>query len=53
MVQAFEAYVTNTLRAAGLSEEEVREYEFADPAWMSVDGLVRYWNKHHPEEVMS
>ncbi len=53
MVGAFEAYVAATLRAAGLSEEEVQEYEFADPAWMSVDGLVRYWNKHHPEDVMA
>jgi len=53
MVGAFEAYVAATLRAAGLSQEELQEYEFADPSWMSVDGLVRYWNKHHPEEVMS
>jgi len=53
MVAGFEAYVADTLRAAGLSEEEVQEYELADPAWMSVDGLVRYWNKHHPEDVMA
>lgn len=53
IVPEFEAYVAATLRAAGLSDEEVQEYEFADPSWMSVDGLVRYWNKHHPEEVMS
>jgi glyoxylase-like metal-dependent hydrolase (beta-lactamase superfamily II) len=53
IVPEFEAYVAATLRAAGLSEEEIQEYEFADPSWMSVDGLVRYWNKHHPEEVMS
>ncbi len=53
MVAEFESYVAATLRTAGLSEEEVQEYEFADPAWMSVDGLVRYWTKHHPEEVMA
>ncbi len=53
IVPEFEAYVAATLRAAGLSDEEVQEYEFADPSWMSVDGLVRYWNKHHPEEVMA
>lgn len=53
IVLEFEAYVAATLRAAGLSEEEVQEYEFADPSWMSVDGLVRYWNKHHPQEVMA
>jgi len=53
IVLEFEAHVAASLRAAGLSEEEVQEYEFADPSWMSVDGLVRYWNKHHPEEVMA
>nr|WP_243454870.1 MBL fold metallo-hydrolase [Meiothermus sp. CFH 77666] len=53
IVPEFEAYVAANLRAAGLSDEEVQEYEFADPSWMSVDGLVRYWNKHHPEEVMA
>ena len=53
MVLEFEAHVAATLRAAGLSQEEVQEYELADPSWMSVDGLVRYWNKHHPEEVVS
>ncbi|MDW8425291.1 MAG: MBL fold metallo-hydrolase [Meiothermus sp.] len=52
MVLEFAAYVAATLRSAGLSDEEVQEYELADPSWMSVDGLVRYWNKHHPEEVM-
>lgn len=53
IVLEFEAYVAATLRSAGLSEEEVQEYEFADPSWMSVDGLVRYWNKYHPQEVMA
>ena len=47
----FEAYVAEQLRGEGLSEAEVQEYEFADPAWMSVDGLMRYWTKFHPEEV--
>ncbi len=51
IVPEFEAYVAQQLRQAGLSEAEVEEYEFADPAWMSVDGLMRYWNKFHPEEV--
>jgi hypothetical protein len=34
-----------------LNNEEVREYEYADPAWMSVDGLMRYWSKHHPKAI--
>lgn len=51
IVPEFEAYVSEQLRRAGLSEAEVQEYEFADPSWMSVDGLMRYWSKFHPEEV--
>ncbi|MER3442835.1 MAG: MBL fold hydrolase [Armatimonadota bacterium] len=51
IVPEFEAYVADELHAAGLSDEEVREYEYADPAWMSVDGLMRYWTKHRPEAV--
>lgn len=51
IVPEFEAYVGEQLRRAGLSEAEVQEYEFADPSWMSVDGLMRYWSKFHPEEV--
>ncbi|MCS7193392.1 MAG: MBL fold metallo-hydrolase [Meiothermus sp.] len=53
MVAEFEAYVAAALRAAGLGPSEIAEYEYADPAWMSVDGLVRYWNKHHPEEIVA
>ncbi|RIH88522.1 quinoprotein relay system zinc metallohydrolase 1 [Calidithermus terrae] len=51
IVPEFEAHVADELHAAGLSNEEVREYEYADPAWMSVDGLMRYWTKHRPEAV--
>jgi len=53
IVEEFGQHVADELRAAGLSEEEVKEYEYADPSWMTVDGLMRYWNKFHPEEVMS
>ncbi|AEB12302.1 MBL fold metallo-hydrolase [Marinithermus hydrothermalis] len=51
IVPEFEALVRETLEAAGLSPAEVREYELADPAWMSVMGLVRYWRKHRPEAL--
>ena len=49
LVQTFEAFVADELRAKGLSEEEIEDYEQADPAFMSVAGLGRYWRKHHPE----
>jgi hypothetical protein len=52
IVAEFEQQVASELRTFGLNDDEVKEYEFADPAWMTVDGLIRYWNKHHPEQVM-
>jgi hypothetical protein len=27
----------------GLNAEEIQTYEFANPSWMSVNGLLRYW----------
>ncbi|MER3483315.1 MAG: MBL fold hydrolase [Meiothermus sp.] len=51
IVLEFEAYVAGQLHRAGLGDAEVQEYEFADPAWMSVDGLMRYWSKFHPQEI--
>ncbi len=45
MTPAFQAYTDNQLREAGLDERGVRQYGAANPAWMSVSGLVRYWTK--------
>lgn len=53
IVEEFAQQVVDELRAAGMGEEEIKEYEYADPSWMTVDGLTRYWNKFHPEEVMA
>ncbi len=51
LVREFEAFVAGELRAKGLREEEIEDYEQADPAFMSVAGLGRYWRKHHPELI--
>lgn len=53
IVEEFAQHVVGELEAAGMGEEEIKEYEYADPSWMTVDGLMRYWNKFHPEEVMA
>ena len=45
----FTAYVERQLRSHGASDEQVRQYEAANPSWMSVAGLMRYWKKK--EEV--
>ena len=47
----FRRFAEAELRTAGTSEECVKTYEQANPASMSVAGLIRYWRKHHPEEV--
>jgi glyoxylase-like metal-dependent hydrolase (beta-lactamase superfamily II) len=51
MTPAFAKYVTGELRAAGVNESEVADYEHADPSFMAVGAALRYWRKRHPEEV--
>lgn len=41
----FMEYTAQQLREKGVSEEGIKQYEAANPAWMSVAGLVRYWTK--------
>ena len=41
----FEAYVREELIRHGISEHGLLQYEHANPAWMSVAGLLRYWRK--------
>ena len=45
VVKPFEDYVINQYKSAGLSKEEIQQYHNANPAWMSVYGLFRYWSK--------
>ena len=41
----FMQYTNSQLRVHGVSEEGLKQYEAANPAWMSVAGLMRYWGK--------
>ncbi len=45
----FQNYVAEQLREAGVSGEDLERYENANPAWMSVAGLMRYWKKYGNE----
>jgi glyoxylase-like metal-dependent hydrolase (beta-lactamase superfamily II) len=45
MVPKFMAHVAGQLREVGLTESDIQLYEAANPSWMSVAGLVRYWKK--------
>jgi hypothetical protein len=48
---AFAQFVADELRSAGATEEELADYEQADPSFMAVSAAIRYWRKHHPEEL--
>ncbi|MFN2623659.1 MAG: MBL fold metallo-hydrolase [Chthoniobacterales bacterium] len=49
--RAFANFLTAELCAAGAMESELADYEQADPSFMAVSAAIRYWRKHHPEEV--
>ncbi len=51
LIQAFAEYESAELRAGGASEKEAVDYEQADPSFMAVGAALRYWRKHHPEEL--
>lgn len=39
----FIEYTNNQLRDFGVSERDISSYDKANPSWMSVMGLLRYW----------
>lgn len=45
VISEFVNYAAGGLMRAGLGPDGLREYAFADPAWMNAKGLIRYWQK--------
>lgn len=45
LVEQFKAFVAAQLKEAGADEYLTQRYEAANPAFMSVAGLMRYWKK--------
>jgi glyoxylase-like metal-dependent hydrolase (beta-lactamase superfamily II) len=43
---SFAQYEKDDLLAAGISDEQVMDYEAADPSHMAVTASVRYWQRH-------
>ncbi len=41
----YQAFVKKELAQFGITGEHYEQYESANPAWMSVAGLMRYWHK--------
>ena len=44
-VPEFKNFVARQLTEMGVGEEAIRQYEAANPSYMSVAGLMRYWKK--------
>ena len=44
----FMDYTASQLKSHGVSDDGIKKYEAANPSWMSVAGLVRYWKKKEP-----
>lgn len=45
LTHLFSEYTADQLRSKGVSEHGIAQYEAANPSWMSVAGLIRYWKK--------
>jgi glyoxylase-like metal-dependent hydrolase (beta-lactamase superfamily II) len=45
IVPLFEAYMRKELTDMGLDSDSIKRYDAANPAFMSVNGLLRYWKK--------
>lgn len=45
IVPEFQEYVKKQLIAGGVTGEDLERHEGANPSWMSVAGLMRYWKK--------
>ena len=43
IVPDFMEFTTNNFTKKGLTNQEIQTYEYANPSWMSVNGLLRYW----------
>lgn len=39
----FMAYTNTKFKQVGLDDDLIKKYEYANPSWMSVAGLLRYW----------
>nr|WP_317633024.1 MBL fold metallo-hydrolase [uncultured Flavobacterium sp.] len=43
IVPQFMKFTTDAFLKKGLSQNEIKIYEYANPSWMSVNGLLRFW----------
>lgn len=46
----FAEFATNYLVSNGMKADDAKQYELANPSYMSVAGLLRYWKKREEKE---
>lgn len=45
IIAEFDSYLVSSLANSGFDRGMIEKYKNADPFWMNVPGLMRYWNK--------
>lgn len=45
ILSEFDGFVKKQKKAGGVSNSQNKQYDLANPAWMSAEGLLRYWDK--------
>ena len=51
MIPEFQRFVEAQLKERGADDALLEKYDAANPAFMSVSGLVRYWKKEHERQL--
>lgn len=50
LVMQYRDWTIERARAVGLTDAEIHQYETANPLYMSVDGIMRYWRKRQEKK---
>jgi glyoxylase-like metal-dependent hydrolase (beta-lactamase superfamily II) len=50
IVAAYVTWMQDRARATGLSEYAIQQFDAANPLYMSVDGIMRYWQRRQAKE---
>lgn len=51
LIREFAEYEKADLLTGGANETLARNYETADPSYMAIPAVLRYWRKYHPEQL--
>ncbi len=46
IIAEFDSYLVSSLTNSGFDHDMIEKYKNADPFWMNIPGLIRYWKKY-------